>query len=454
MCNAAGPPLKKRKPQPLPATEPFPIYLDHNATTPLCEEAWQAICRVHKAWGNPSSTHPFGLAAKYELEEARKKVQEALHAPTADSIVFTSGGTECNNLAIVGGTLALRRRHPQRRYIVSTNVEHPAVTEVMKFMEGTSTSTAGAGASDAAESHKSALVETVRVKVNPRTGQLDPDTLRCTLQSLPDGPAAVAVVSVMFANNEIGTVNDIKALCRVAKEVCGNDCLFHSDAAQSLGKVVVDVADINVDFLSVCGHKFYGPKGVGALYVKPGVKMSNILFGAGHERGVRPGTENVLLAAGMAEALLYACKNIDAFAAVMRATRDELLCVLKAELAPHNMDLVINGDQRVALPNTLNCAIFKRVPNHKTHEPVTYISAQRLILSVGDEVCMSAGSACHSTAGEGEEIVVSDPLKAVQVSVERAIGTLRISTGRTTTMAEVRRAGRIIARKAAQQFAE
>ena len=94
MCNAAGPPLKKRKPQPLPATEPFPIYLDHNATTPLCEEAWQAICRVHKAWGNPSSTHPFGLAAKYELEEARKKVQEALHAPTADSIVFTSGGTE------------------------------------------------------------------------------------------------------------------------------------------------------------------------------------------------------------------------------------------------------------------------------------------------------------------------------------------------------------------------
>jgi cysteine desulfurase len=451
MCNAAGPPLKKRRPQPLPPTEPLPIYLDNNATTPLCDEAWQAICRVHKVWGNPSSTHPYGLAAKYELEEARKKVQEALHAPSADSIIFTSGGTECNNLAVVGGTIALRQRQPQRRYVVSTNVEHPAVTEVLKFMEGTASGVSSEGGTG---TDQKATVETVRVAVNSLTGQLDPATLRRTLESLPDGPGAVAIVSVMFANNEIGSVNDIKELCRVTKEVCGSDCLFHSDAAQALGKVVVDVTDTDVDFLSVCGHKFYGPKGVGALYVKPEVRVSNILFGAGHERGLRPGTENVLLAAGMAEALLYACKNIDAFAAVMRSTRDELLRVLNYELAQHNMDLVINGDLAVALPNTLNCAIFKRVPNYKTQEPVTFISAQRLILSVGDEVCMSAGSACHSTAGTDADIVVSDPLKAVKVSVERAIGTLRISTGRYTTMEEVRRAGKIIARRAAQQFAD
>ncbi|KPI90225.1 putative aminotransferase [Leptomonas seymouri] len=451
MCNASGPPLKKRRPQPLPVAEPLPIYLDNNATTPLCEEAWHAICRVHKAWGNPSSTHPYGLAAKYELEEARKKVQEALHAPTADSIIFTSGGTECNNLAIIGGTLALRRRQPRRRYVVSTNFEHPAVTEVLKFMEGTA---AGAGTTDAVRDHKPTPVETVRVKANPNSGQIDPDTLRESLMRLPDGPGAVAMVSIMFANNEIGSVNDIKELCRVTKELCGADCLFHSDAAQSLGKVAVDVNDINVDLLSVCGHKFYAPKGIGALYIKPGVKVDNILFGAGHECGLRPGTENVLLAAGMAEALLHACKNIDRFAQVMRDTRDELLRVLKQELAPHNMDLVVNGELKVALPNTLNCAIFKNVPNHKTKEPVTYISAQRLLLSVGDEVCMSAGSACHSVAGEDAEIVVSDPLKAVNVSVERAIGTLRISTGRTTTMEEVRRGGKIIARRAAQQFAE
>lgn len=449
MCNASGPPLKKRKPQPLPPAEPFPIYLDHNATTPLCEEAWHAITRVHKAWGNPSSTHPYGLAAKYELESARAKVQEALHAPTAESIVFTSGGTESNNLAIIGGTLALRQRHPSRRFVVSTNAEHPAVTEVLKFMDGT-----GAASSSSSSQARPSPIETIRVAVNARTGQLDPETLRSTLLRIPEGPQAVAIVSVMFANNEIGSVNDIAELCRVTKEVCGGDCLFHSDAAQSLGKVVVDVAHTNVDFLSVCGHKFYAPKGVGALYVKPGVQVKNILFGAGHERGLRPGTENVLLAAGMAEALLYACSNIEKFAAVMRTTRDELLRVLKAELAAHNMDLVVNGDMSVALPNTLNCAIFKKVPNHKTKEAVTYISAQRLILAVGDAVCLSAGSACHSTAGEGEEIVVSDPLKAVGVGVDRAIGTLRISTGRTTTMDEVRRAAKIIARRAAQQFAE
>ncbi|KAK7201321.1 aminotransferase [Novymonas esmeraldas] len=450
MCNAPGPPLKKRKPQPLSETEPLPIYLDFNATTPLCEEAWQAICRAHKAWGNPSSTHPYGLAAKYELDGARRKVQTALNAASAESIIFTSGGTESNNLAIVGGTLALRQAQPRRRFIVSTNVEHPAVTEVLRFMEGRESH--ASGPSPAAE--LSVAVEPLRVAVHPQTGQLDPAALRTALAGVPGGPECVALVSIMFANNEIGAVNDIKALCRVTKELCGAACLFHTDAAQSLGKVPVDVQDMDIDFLSVCGHKFHGPKGIGALYIKPGVSVRNILCGAGHERGIRPGTENVLLAAGVAEALLVACTNLDRHAAVMRETRDELLRVLRAELATHDMDLVVNGDIAVALPNTLNCALFKRVSNRKAGSPVTYISAQRLLLSVGDQVCMSAGSACHSTADEGAEIVVSDPLKAVQVDVDRAIGTLRISTGRTTTMDEARRAAKVIARRAAQQFAE
>ncbi|KAG5491163.1 hypothetical protein JIQ42_01060 [Leishmania sp. Namibia] len=455
MCNAQGPPLKKRKPQPLPQTEPVPIYLDHNATTPLCEEAWREMCRVHKTWGNPSSTHPYGLAAKYELEGARTKLREALNAPSSGSIVFTSGGTESNNLAILGGTVALRQRQPRRRYVVSTNVEHPAVAEVLRFMEGRDLGArCTSGIVDGAEAAPLTTVKAVRVAVNPQTGCLDAGDLRECLERLPGGPASVALVSVMFANNEIGAVNAIKELCRVTKELCGSDCLFHTDAAQSLGKVPVDVRDTNVDFLSVCGHKFYGPKGVGALYIKPGVAVHNILFGAGHERGIRPGTENVLLAAGLAEALLFACKNMDRFSAVMRETRDEMLRVLKVELAAHDMDLVVNGDVAFALPNTLNCALFKRVPNAKTGSPVTYISAQRLILSTRDEVCVSAGSACHSTADEETEIVVSDPLMAVQVKLDRAIGTLRISTGRTTTMDEVRRAGKIIARRAAQQFPE
>ncbi|KAG5466865.1 hypothetical protein LSCM1_01042 [Leishmania martiniquensis] len=455
MCNSPGPPLKKRKPQPLPQTEPLPIYLDYNATTPLCEEAWQEICRVRKTWGNPSSTHPYGLAARYELEGARKKVQAALNAPSSASVIFTSGGTESNNLAILGGTVALRQRQPRRRYVVSTNVEHPAVAEVLKFMEGHHLGNRLPPSTvDGAEVASRTTVKAVCVPVNPKTGCLDAWDLRACLKRLPGGPESVALVSVMFANNEIGAVNDIKGLCRVAKELCGSDCLFHTDAAQSLGKVPVDVQETDVDLLSVCGHKFYGPKGVGALYIKPGVEVHNILFGAGHERGIRPGTENVLLAAGLAEALLFASENLHHFSAVMRETRDELLRVLKVELAAHDMGLVVNGSVAVALPNTLNCALFKRVPNTKTGSPVTYISAQRLILSTGDEVCISAGSACHSTADEKTEVLVSDPLQAIQLQLDRAIGTLRISTGRTTTVDEVRRAARIIARRAAQQFAE
>ncbi|KAG5492704.1 hypothetical protein JKF63_01284 [Porcisia hertigi] len=454
MCNAQGPPLKRRKPQPLPETEPLPIYLDYNATTPLCEEAWHAICRVHNAWGNPSSTHPYGLAAKYELEEARKKIQRSLNAQVPESIIFTSGGTESNNLAMIGGTAALRQKQRHRRYVVSTNVEHPAVEEVLKFMNGSDMRRSGdAAITDDAEVASRTAVETVSVAVNPQTGCLDAPSLRAALETLPGGPESAALVSVMFANNEIGSLNDIKELCRVTKEVCGAECLFHTDAAQSLGKVPVDVQDINVDLLSVCGHKFYGPKGIGALYIKPGVEVLNILFGAGHERGIRPGTENLLLAAGLAEALFFACRNIDRFAAVMRDTRDELLRVLKVELAAHKMDLVVNGDLAAALPNTLSCALFKRIPNTKVGSPVTYISAQRLILAVGDEVCVSAGSACHSTA-DGADIIASAPLKAIQANVDRAMGTLRISTGRTTTMDEVRRAAKIIARRSAQQFAE
>ncbi|GET92801.1 aminotransferase, putative [Leishmania tarentolae] len=453
MCNAQGPPLKKRKPQPLSLTESLPIYLDHNATTPLCEEAWQEMCRVHKVWGNPSSTHPYGLAAKYELEEARKKVQTALNAPSPESIIFTSGGTESNNLAIMGGVLALRQGQPSRRYVVSTNVEHPAVAEVLKAIQDRDLGACGSASTiDDAEAASRTPVKTVRVDVNSQTGCLDASTLREVLKGLCGGPESVALVSVMLANNEIGAVNDIKELCRVTKELCGETCLFHTDGAQALGKVPVDVQDTNIDLLSVCGHKFYGPKGVGALYIKPDVVVHNILFGAGHERSIRPGTENVLLASGMAEALLFACKNIDRFSTRMRDTRDELLRVLTVELEAYDMGLAVNGAIGFTLPNTLNCALFKRVPNRKTGSSVSYISAQRLILHVGDEVCMSAGSACHSTADEGSQILVSDPLQAVQVNTDRAIGTLRLSTGRTTTIEEVRRAGRIIARRAAQQF--
>ncbi|EPY41477.1 cysteine desulfurase [Angomonas deanei] len=295
--------------------------------------------------------------------------------------------------------------------------------------------------------------EFLLLPVSSVTGMVEPKSFQSFLENaVPGGPQNVALVTIMFANNELGSVNPIKELVRITKEVCGKACLFHTDAAQALGKVPVNVEELQVDLLSVCGHKFYAPKGSGALYIKKGVKVHNVTYGAGHEKGIRPGTENVLVSTGMATALYFAVESIDRFTTNMRNTRDELFKVLKEELAKVNMDFVVNGDIAVALPNTLNCAVFKMIPNHVTGDDVTYISAQRLLMAVGDKVCMSAGSACHSTT-DGE-IEVSAPLKAVNVDLTRAIGTLRISTGRETTMADVRRAARVVARTAAQQFAE
>ncbi|KEG15206.1 aminotransferase [Trypanosoma grayi] len=431
MCNVEGPPLKRRRPGPLPPTDPLPIYLDYNATTPLGEEAWKAMVAVRRMWGNPSSSHPYGLAAKFALEEARRKMCDAIHAEGPDSIIFTSGGTEANNLAIVGGTIALCEKHPARHHIICTAVEHPAVEEVFSFLQKQS---------------KPELM-THRFPVNAKSGCVDVEEWRNLLLKLPGGPRSVALVSVMHANNEVGSVNPIGELVTMVKDLCGVEVLFHTDAAQSPGKVPVDLREMRVDLLSICSHKFYGPKGVGALYVRPGVKLKNILFGAGHERGIRPGTENVLLATGMAEALYVALHNLPENSKRMRDTRDELLHVIKEELAKAHMSYVVNGDLACALPNTLNIALYRDVGSGCRK----YISAQTLIHAVGDKVCMSAGSACHA---ETAEIHVSAALKGVGVDVDRAVGTLRLSTGRGTTMAEVRRAARIIVRRAAQQFSD
>ncbi|RNF12013.1 putative cysteine desulfurase [Trypanosoma rangeli] len=436
MCNCEGPPLRPGKPRPLPSTDPLPIYLDYNATTPLCDEAWEAMLRLRSVWGNPSSSHPYGMAAKFALEEARKKVSDAIHAKMPENILFTSGGTEANNLAIIGGASKVYERDPARCCVIATAVEHPAVEEVLSILQHPNLPKMEEGGFVA-----------YRFPVEEKTGCVDPHTWRQLLLQLPGGPRSVALVSVMHANNEVGSVNPIGELVQMVKELCGEEALFHSDAAQSIGKVPVDVNLLQVDLLSICSHKFYGPKGVGALYVKEGVQLQRILFGAGHERGLRPGTENVMQVTGMAEALHLACSNLSENASKLRETRDELLHVIEEELAKVGMEYVVNGDIRCALPNTLNIALYKDDYAGRR----TYISAQRLIHSVGDKVCMSAGSACHSSA---EEVEVSAPLKGVGVDLPRAVGTLRLSTGRGTSMEEVRRAARIIVRQAAQQFAD
>ncbi|ORC92186.1 cysteine desulfurase [Trypanosoma theileri] len=431
MCSIERLGLKRARPAPISSTDPLPIYLDYNATTPLGEEAWAAMTAVHNVWGNPSSTHPYGMAAKYALEQARQKVANAIEAANAENILFTSGGTESNNIAIIGGALALHEKYPKRRHIISTTVEHPAVENVLTFLQ----------------KEKSMGFTTHRFPVHVKTGCVDVDQWRQYLLKLPGGPKTVALISVMHANNEIGSINPIKELVRMVKELCGPEVIFHTDAAQSIGKIPVNVKEMQVDLLSICSHKFYGPKGIGCLYVRDGIQLKNITFGAGHERGIRPGTENVLLATGMAEALHIACKNQPKNSKNMRETRDELLRVIEEELKKVGMWYIINGDKDCALPNTLNIALYRERNNKQR----IYISAQGIILAVGDKVCMSAGSACHSAA---EKVEVSSPLKGVGVDLERAVGTLRLSTGRGTTMEEVRRAARIIVRRAAQQFGD
>lgn len=458
MCSI-NTPFRQLLPRPLPEAESLPIYLDYNATTRLCDEAWKAIMEHREIWGNPSSSHPYGLAAKFALDKAREEVACAIGANRVDnarphavdtegssslsslspSIIFTSGGTESNNLAIVGGARSVRKKHPERNVIVLSSYEHPAVEEVVKELTCDT---------------KNGSFTCCRVAVNPSTGVLDEPLLRHALQhSIPGGPGRVALVTIMLANNEIGAVNPIADLCRTVKALCGDKAVFHTDAAQAIGKVRVDVDELKVDFLSICGHKFYAPKGSGALYVKDPSTVSRILYGAGHEQGLRPGTENVMFAASLAKALTAAVTTLLKEQEKMKAARDEIVNVLRMELEKFNMSFVVNGSLETCLPNTLNCSIFKNTTDLRNDLAVSYISAARLIQTLGHKVCISAGSACHSSAS-AEEIVVSAPLKAVGVDIHRAIGTLRISTGRYLSISEARRAAVIIARGAAQQFAE
>lgn len=456
MCNVEGPPLKKLRAQLLHPTEPLPIYLDTNATTPVCHEAWEAMegCRTH--WGNASSIHPYGLDAKFVMADARERCAKALGVVRAENIIFTSGGTEANNLAIIGGARAAseisrnmvdcipnnsgcsRRQAVLRDVIVATNTEHPAVEEVLKAMESVFRDT----------------FITVRVPVSKETGVLSPECLERFLSTTlvseyHVSPDRVALVTIMHANNELGSVHPIAELVKATKKVCGDGALFHTDAAQSIGKVPVHVEAMGVDYLSVCSHKFYGPKGVGALCVGSTAPMpKKITFGAGHESNLRPGTENIILNCGMVAALERACTDQPLVAAHMRLCRDTLHRVLDEELRKkHGMFFVVNGSLEHALPNTLNIAIG--------YEPTKmFISAQRLILEVGHIVAMSAGSACHSSLKEGEEIAISAPLRAVGVGEARAVGTLRLTCGRFSTEEEMRRAGRFIARRAIQQLAD
>lgn len=370
-----------------------PTYLDFNATTPIAREVADAMVPyLYEGFGNPSSSHPYGVAARRAVDEARAQVAGLLGCRPGE-VIFTSGGTESNNLAIKGAALAGRERGD---HVITTAVEHPAVLNVCDWLRD----------------------QGFRVTVLPVDGQglVDPADLERAIE-----PGTI-LVTVMHANNEVGTVQPIAALAEIAHN---HGALIHTDAAQSVGKVPVRVDDLAVDLLSVAGHKVYAPKGIGALYVREGVGLVPLLHGAGHEGGLRPGTENVLEIVGLGKACEIAGRDLAANEEHFRAMRDRLHDGLVAALGE---DVVrLNGHPEQRLPNTLSVS-FRRV------------EANTLLSAIGDEVAASAGAACH--AGE---VDVSAVLRAMKVPVEWAMGAVRFSVGRGTTAAEIDRTAAVVA---------
>ncbi len=372
-----------------------PIYLDHNATTPVDPAVFGAMRPYLEAeFGNPSSGHEYGQAAREAVEHARRQVAELLGAEPAE-IVFTGGGSEADNLAICGVAFSRRDRG---RHIVTTAVEHPAVLNTCRYLQ-----------------RRHGFAVTV-LPVDP-AGLVDPDDVRRTLRE------DTILVSVMHAQNEVGTIQPVAEIAAVVRE---RGIAFHTDAAQSVGKVPVPVQDLGVDLLAVAGHKLYAPKGVGALYVRTGLTLERLIHGAGHEGGRRAGTENVAGIVGVGKACALARKHLDAEASRLQGLRDEL----GRRLAGGIPGLRLHGHSERRLPNTLNVG----VPG---------VAGEDLLAAVPG-VAASTGSACHAGRTEPSGVLLAMGLRPAE-----ALTAVRLSLGRFTTEEDVWRAADLLTTAAA-----
>lgn len=368
-----------------------PVYLDYNATTPHDPEVIEAMRPfLETEFGNPSSSHWYGIVPKRAVEAARRQVAGLLNCDPLE-IVFTSGGTESNNHAIMGIARALGNKG---RHIITSEIEHPAVIEVCRFLEVFGFETTYLPVDGEAQVGLSHVEKAIR-----------PDTI---------------LITIMHANNEVGTIQPIREISALARE---RGIVFHTDAAQSVGKIPTRVDELGVDLLSVAGHKVYAPKGVGALYVRSPLKPEKFCYGAGQERGRRAGTENVPGIVGLGKACEIAGRDLEENMKQMKRMRHRLHDGLSRDLS--RMKLNGHPDQR--LPNTLNLS-FKS------------LEANRILEEIGLEVAASAGAACHS-----DSVEVSHVLEAMAVPTEWAKGTLRFSVGRMTTAEEIDSAVRVVA---------
>jgi len=372
-----------------------PIYLDHNASTPIDPEA-AAVMQPYlweQSLGNPSSDYFYGRRLKAAVESSRAQVASLLNASVSE-VIFTSGGTESNNMAIRGHMHHVAKSKGRKGHIITSNIEHPATKTVCEALESEGF--------------------TVSYVAVDREGLLHADAVEAAIQ-----PGLTDLITIMHANSEVGSIQPVHQISQVAQR---HGAQLHLDAAQTVGKVPVDVQAMGVDFLSICGHKLYAPKGSGGLYIKGPGKLHQVISGAGHEKGYRPGTESVMHNVGLGEACNQAQIHLEERTLHTSAMRDLLQQMLVAGFPAAE----INGpaDDAKRLPGTLSIGF----PG---------VSSGKVLRHVHEKVCCSAGSACHSGGG------VSAVLQAMEV--RHGAGTLRLSTGVYTTEQDIQSAYETIA---------
>lgn len=360
-----------------------PIYLDHHATTPVDPRVVEKMLPYFtETYGNPASIdHIHGHNAKKAVDTARESIASSLGCRKASEIVFTSGATEANNLALIG---AWRRLKGKGKHIIASSIEHPAVLDTLKYLE-----TEGAS---------------VTLLPVDRDGLVDLNTLKDAFTD------ETILVSIMFANNEIGTIQPIKEIGEFVKS---RNALFHVDAAQAVGHETIDVYDMNIDLLAFSAHKFYGPKGIGGLFMRsyaPMVRLSPVSFGGGHERSLRPGTLNVPGIVGMAEALKIADRERTA----EQQRLEGLAASIQSALVSEFPDIKFNGKQGAKLTHNLSITI----PG---------VESKALIQILKNKLSISSGSACSATKVEASHV-----LRAIGLSEDECFQTIRIGLGRSS----------------------
>lgn len=361
----------------------IPIYLDYNATTPIDPQVADTMLPyLTKHFGNPSSSHFYGRSTKDAIEQSRRQIAKVLHCQP-DEIVFTSGGTESNNYAIKGAAFVNRNKG---NHIITSQIEHPAVIEVCRYLE----------------------LQGFKITYLPvdEFGIIDPQTVAEAITP------KTFLISIMHANNEVGSIQPIQEISEIARK---KNILIHSDCAQSIGKIPVHTNTMNVDLLSIAGHKLYAPKGVGALYIRSGVKLEKLIHGANQDRNLRAGTENVLEIVGLGKAFELINKNFEESNDHLKTLRDRFENAL-IDIFPI---CKVNGHKKLRLPNTSSIS-FRG------------LEANKIVTELSDKVAVSAGAACHS-----DTVKISSVLEAMQVPMDYAMGTVRFSVGRFSAKEEI-----------------